>query len=141
MKLPSTSASSPLTWAWNSRHEIGVLRLGQRGRERVAEQVRDRRTRGIRAARRPSRGWSRASSLDVQELVGRHVLRQHDEVAVGHEHGGKHQAVEDDVVLADEVDERLSSVCQYVFQRSGSPCSAAHSFVAEMYPIGASNQT
>ena len=35
----------------------------------------------------------------------------------------------------------VSGRCQYVRQRSGSPFCSAHSRVAEMYPIGASNHT
>ena len=41
-------------------------------------------------------------TLEVQELVSRHIVRQ-DERPFGAEHGREDDAVEDDVVLADEV--------------------------------------
>ena len=44
-------------------------------------------------------------SLEIQELVRRHVLRQYVSVAVGLEHGREHYAVEHYVVLAYEMHE------------------------------------
>ena len=42
--------------------------------------------------------------LQIEKLVGGHVVGQ-DIASVGLEHGGEDEAVEDDIVLADEVDE------------------------------------
>ena len=50
----------------------------------------------------PVAGGGDLVTLEVQELVGRDVLRE-DVVAVGLEHGREHDAVEDNVVLADEM--------------------------------------
>ena len=50
----------------------------------------------------PVAGCGNLVSLQVEELVGRHIVRQHI-VSVGLEHGREHNAVEHDVVLADEV--------------------------------------
>jgi len=97
--------------------EVGVFRLRERpGGEGVAQQV----GRVIRVVREvveefaepdgpPARGGELAA-LDVEKLVGRHVVRQHERApvligAVGHQRGRKHQAVKDDVVLADEMNE------------------------------------
>ena len=52
----------------------------------------------------PAAGGRELVALEVEELVGRDVVRE-DVIAVGLEHGREHDAVEDDVVLADEVDE------------------------------------
>ena len=43
-------------------------------------------------------------ALEVEELVGRHIVRQLIG-ALGHEHSGENEAVEHDVVLANEVDD------------------------------------
>jgi hypothetical protein len=52
----------------------------------------------------PVAGGGDLVALEVQELVGGDVLRE-DIVAVGLQHGREHDAVEHDVVLADEVDQ------------------------------------
>ncbi len=43
-------------------------------------------------------------ALEVQEFIGRDVLGQDEAVAIGLEHRGEHDAVEHDVVFADEMD-------------------------------------
>ena len=44
-------------------------------------------------------------AFEIQELVGRDVIRKDVAVAIGLEHRREHYAVEDDIVLTDEVDE------------------------------------
>ncbi len=58
-------------------------------------------------------------ALEVQELVGGHVVGQLESVAVGHEHGREYDAVEDDVVLAYEVDDARLGVLPPLFPRVG----------------------
>ena len=85
--------------------EIVVLGLGSIGAEHVAEHI-------LLAGEVPqilvqpdgpvARGGEFVA-LEVEELVGRHVLRQDESVSVGFQHTGEDNAVEDDVVLADKV--------------------------------------
>ena len=55
--------------------------------------------------------------LQVEELVGRHVVGQ-DIASMGFEHGGEDEAVEDDIILADEVDEARLRVLPPFLPRS-----------------------
>ena len=51
----------------------------------------------------PVAGSGDLVALEIEELVGRDVVRQDIAVAVGFEHRREDYAVEDDVVLADEM--------------------------------------
>jgi len=89
--------------------EVRVFRLRQRRRQRVAQEVGRVLAVGevveeLVQPHRPAATGRELAALDVEKLVGRHVLRQ-DVLAVRLEHGRKHDAVKDDVVLPDEVDE------------------------------------
>ena len=55
--------------------------------------------------------------FQIQELVGRHVVGQ-DIAAVGLEHGGEDDAVEHDIVLADEVHETCLGIFPPLLPRS-----------------------
>ena len=53
---------------------------------------------------RPVAGSGNFVALQVKKFIGRHIVRQ-DIVAIGLEHGGEHNAVEHNVVLADKMHE------------------------------------
>ena len=103
-----------------SPSEVVVLRFGGVGGEDIAHHV-------LFAGEllqifvEPHRPVARGRDfvvLQVEKLVARHVVGQ-DEGAFGFEHGGEHDAVEHDVVLADEVDEARIVGLPPLFPRVG----------------------
>ena len=87
--------------------EVVVLGLGGVGREHVAQHVLLARE-VLQVLVRPHGPAARGRDLvafEVEELVGGNVVREDEAVAVGLQHRREHDAVEDDVVLADEVDQ------------------------------------
>ena len=86
--------------------EVVVLGFGGVGAEGVAEDVllAGELLQVLVEPYGPVAGGGDFVALEVEEFVGGHVGGQ-DVGAVGMEHGGEDDAVEDDVVLADEVDE------------------------------------
>ena len=49
-------------------------------------------------------------TLEVEELVGGHIVGKLETVAVSHHHGGEHDAVEHYIILADKVDDAAFGV-------------------------------
>ena len=86
--------------------EVVVLRFGRVGGEDVAEHILLARevVQVFVEPHGPVAAGRNLVVLQVEEFVGRHVVGQ-DVAAFGLEHGGEHDAVEHDVVLADEMDE------------------------------------
>ena len=127
--------------------KIVVLGLGSVGAEHVAQYV-------LLAGKVPQvlvepdgpvAGGGELVALEVEELVGGHVVREDVAVAVGLEHAGEDDAVEDQgntmqwktmLSLPMKCTILVSGLFQYFSQSSGRA-----SIVLEMYPIGASNQT
>ena len=86
--------------------EVVVLGLGSIGREHIAQHVllAGEVHQVFMQPHSPVAAGGNLVALQVQELVGRHVVGHHI-VAMGLHHRGEDDAVEHDVVLADEVDE------------------------------------
>ena len=96
--------------------EVVVLRLRGIGRQHVAQDV-------LLAGEilkifvQPDGPVARSRylvALQVEELVGGYIVRQ-DVATLGLQHGGEDDAVEDDVILADEVDEARLGVFPPLF--------------------------
>ena len=85
--------------------EIVVFGLGGIGCEHIAQHILLAGELGqiFMQPHRPVAAGGDFVTLQIQELIGRHILGQLIP-AVGHEHGREDEAVEHDVVLADEVD-------------------------------------
>ena len=86
--------------------EVVVFGLGGIGREDVAENVLLAGEVGqiFVEPHGPVAGGRDLVALKIEEFVGRDIVGQLEVVAVGHEHRRENDAVEHDIVLADEVD-------------------------------------
>ena len=111
--------------------ELAVLELREDGSQRIAQFVLPARPAldVLVQPHRPVAAGAQLLPLEVEEFVGRHVLRSM-EAAVQLQHDGEDDAVEDDVVLADEV-QQARVVRLPPFFPINAPVSA-HCFVAEM---------
>ncbi len=58
-------------------------------------------------------------AFEVEEFVGGNVVGELEVISVGHEHRGEDDAVEDDVVFADEVDDTAFGVLPVFFPSVG----------------------
>lgn len=108
--------------------EVVVLRLGGIGREHIAQHILLAREID-QILMEPDGPVARRGDLvvlQVEKLVGGHVVGQ-DIASVGLEHGGEDEAVEDDIVLADEVDEARLRVLPPFLPRPQRAGSASQS--------------
>lgn len=91
--------------------EVVILGLGSIGGEHVAQHIllAGELLKVLVEPYGPVVGGGNLVILKVEEFVGGHIVGQ-DETALGLQHGGEYDAVEHDVVLANEVDETCRGV-------------------------------